>query len=387
MAKENSNQDKKPKECNENPPNPSLVNTAPQHQPEVITIDDDDEPDLEISLGGIYNTNKAPTEPTKTNGKGIAKPAKGPSGQFKPPIGYGLVRGLGSSFSPPHPISMAMHSSFANPALLRAIERIRVANIQKQQAEGKFMSTLPFQQNMPSPELLHNLMDSAIGSPPFVLAYNQIKAELAKMQDEMKLFEGAPNESANAATASGSAKNEKGKQLDHAGSSKKAKGKAVKVDNNWPVNNPSAGVTISVGSSQVSNDNADEKNADLTMDAIIPSSTKEKGNEVIKSAGASSLMLFRPNKKRKVFEINAQNSLRKQMPKVTAIEPNGKKTEGYLFKRTISELTIICICHGMFLTTTEFLMHAGIKDAVDVDADPMKYLSISEDKVASFLEN
>ncbi|KAF3438059.1 hypothetical protein FNV43_RR20815 [Rhamnella rubrinervis] len=63
-----------------------------------------------------------------------------------------------------------------------------------------------------------------------------------------------------------------------------------------------------------------------------------------------------------------------KMPSVTTTGdgPNGRKIEGFLYKYTKSQVSIVCVCHGSFLTPAEFVRHAG---GTDVE-NPMKHINV-----------
>ena len=53
--------------------------------------------------------------------------------------------------------------------------------------------------------------------------------------------------------------------------------------------------------------------------------------------------------------------------------PNGKKTEGFLYAyKRGGEVKIVCICHGYFLTPTEFVKHAGGGDV----ENPLRLINV-----------
>ncbi|XP_057459829.1 ninja-family protein AFP3-like [Actinidia eriantha] len=64
----------------------------------------------------------------------------------------------------------------------------------------------------------------------------------------------------------------------------------------------------------------------------------------------------------------------KQMPSVTTIGdgPNGKRIEGLLYRYRKGQVSIVCICHGNFLSPAEFVKHAGGTDV----ANPMKHINV-----------
>lgn len=73
---------------------------------------------------------------------------------------------------------------------------------------------------------------------------------------------------------------------------------------------------------------------------------------------------------------DAMNILRR-MPSVTTTGdgPKGKRTEGLLYEYKGGQVSIVCVCHGTFLSPAEFVMHAGGNKV----ADPMKHITLSSD--------
>ena len=54
--------------------------------------------------------------------------------------------------------------------------------------------------------------------------------------------------------------------------------------------------------------------------------------------------------------------------------PNGKRIEGFLYRYGKGEeVRIVCVCHGSFLTPSEFVKHAGGGDV----ANPLKHIVVS----------
>ncbi|GFZ17001.1 ABI five binding protein 3 [Actinidia rufa] len=84
----------------------------------------------------------------------------------------------------------------------------------------------------------------------------------------------------------------------------------------------------------------------------------------------------RPSKKVKVLGNDPTTSMEmwKQMPSVTTIGdgPNGKRIEGLLYRYSKGQVSIVCICHGNFLSPAEFVKHAGGTDV----ANPMKHINV-----------
>ncbi|KAF2312866.1 hypothetical protein GH714_040921 [Hevea brasiliensis] len=87
--------------------------------------------------------------------------------------------------------------------------------------------------------------------------------------------------------------------------------------------------------------------------------------------------LENPSKKIKLenngFQDNGMDVM-KQMPSVTTTGdgPDGKKIEGFLYKYRKGTVSIVCVCHGSFLSPAEFVKHAGGKDV----PNPMKHITV-----------
>ncbi|GAV64393.1 DUF1675 domain-containing protein [Cephalotus follicularis] len=84
-----------------------------------------------------------------------------------------------------------------------------------------------------------------------------------------------------------------------------------------------------------------------------------------------------PSKKAKVsngiMQWNGMDLI-KQMPCVTTTGdgPDGCRVEGFLYRYMKGQVSIVCVCHGSFLSPAEFVKHAGGKDA----ANPMKHINV-----------
>ncbi|XP_028753766.1 ninja-family protein AFP3-like [Neltuma alba] len=63
-----------------------------------------------------------------------------------------------------------------------------------------------------------------------------------------------------------------------------------------------------------------------------------------------------------------------KMPTVTTTGdgPGGKRIRGFLYTYRGGQVSIVCVCHGKFLTPEEFVRHAGGKDV----ANPMKHITV-----------
>ncbi|XVE54684.1 hypothetical protein DITRI_Ditri03aG0101800 [Diplodiscus trichospermus] len=84
-----------------------------------------------------------------------------------------------------------------------------------------------------------------------------------------------------------------------------------------------------------------------------------------------------PTKKAKLSNSCIQDGgmeVMNKMPSVTATGdgPNGRKIEGFLYKYLKGQVSIVCVCHGSFLSPEEFVKHAGGKDVTN----PMKHINV-----------
>ena len=73
------------------------------------------------------------------------------------------------------------------------------------------------------------------------------------------------------------------------------------------------------------------------------------------------------------FQDNGMDVI-KQMPSVTTTDdgPNGKRIEGFLYRYTKGQMSIVCVCHDSFLSPVAFVKHAGGKDV----ENPMKHINV-----------
>lgn len=62
-----------------------------------------------------------------------------------------------------------------------------------------------------------------------------------------------------------------------------------------------------------------------------------------------------------------------RMPFVKTIGADGKKVEGFLYKYLQGDVSIVCVCHGSFLSPAEFVKHAGDNDV----ANPLRQITVS----------
>lgn len=70
----------------------------------------------------------------------------------------------------------------------------------------------------------------------------------------------------------------------------------------------------------------------------------------------------------------SQTSSLPQMPYVstTGNGPNGKTVNGFLYKYTKTEVSIVCVCHGSTFSPAEFVQHAGGTDI----SHPLRHITV-----------
>lgn len=69
-----------------------------------------------------------------------------------------------------------------------------------------------------------------------------------------------------------------------------------------------------------------------------------------------------------------QTSCLPQMPYVSAKGngPNGKTVNGFLYRYSKSEVSIVCVCHGSTFSPAEFVQHAGGTDI----SHPLRHITV-----------
>ena len=123
---------------------------------------------------------------------------------------------------------------------------------------------------------------------------------------------------------------------------------------------------------------------DLQQNIIVPNSSKLKATMESKSSPINkSLCKENPcNMPLKEAKTNAgkppnplsQSPLLPQMPYVstTGNGPNGKTVNGFLYRYTKSEVSIVCVCHGSTFSPAEFVQHAGGTDI----SQPLRHITV-----------
>ncbi|XP_057415769.1 ninja-family protein AFP3-like isoform X3 [Lotus japonicus] len=113
----------------------------------------------------------------------------------------------------------------------------------------------------------------------------------------------------------------------------------------------------------------------LRASSSIQTSPKEEYNPMV--TPKESMLLERLEHVNPRLEGDDAMDILRQMPRVTTTGdgPNGKRIEGLLHKYKGGQVCIVCVCHGSFLSPTEFVMHAGGKEV----ANPMTHITVCSD--------
>ncbi|XP_023642449.1 ninja-family protein AFP3 [Capsella rubella] len=93
---------------------------------------------------------------------------------------------------------------------------------------------------------------------------------------------------------------------------------------------------------------------DGSKDAVVVEKSQELSNSVSKNTG-------KPPKPYTNSNGNGSSLPFAQMPCVTSTGngPEGKTVNGFLYRYSKSEISIICVCHGTSFSPAEFIVHAG----------------------------
>ncbi|XP_022728392.1 ninja-family protein 1-like isoform X2 [Durio zibethinus] len=134
--------------------------------------------------------------------------------------------------------------------------------------------------------------------------------------------------------------------------------------------------------------NGIEKKASMKVTESTPSSLKEEPNPRIRSDFRSKPVLTNETPAATLTK-DAKGDMGKppkpqippgdilslqNMPCVstTGNGPNGKTINGFLYRYTKSEVSIICVCHGSSFTPAEFVQHAGGDDV----SHPLRHITV-----------
>ncbi|XWS51233.1 hypothetical protein CRYUN_Cryun12cG0159000 [Craigia yunnanensis] len=113
----------------------------------------------------------------------------------------------------------------------------------------------------------------------------------------------------------------------------------------------------------------------IKAEPVITSETTSNGKSV--KLNPDETRSENPTKKAKLSNGCIQDGgtdVIKKMPSVTTTGdgPNGRKIEGFLYKYMKGQVSIVCVCHGNFLSPEEFVKHAGGKNVTN----PMKHINV-----------
>ncbi|KAE8776594.1 ninja-family protein [Hordeum vulgare] len=119
--------------------------------------------------------------------------------------------------------------------------------------------------------------------------------------------------------------------------------------------------------------------------AVLPSSEGAKSTAVTTSSSsasavrAASLVISKGEQQdgseRTAARASAADMMVRKMPPVyTSGLPNCERIDGFLYQYSrVDEVRIVCVCHGSFLTPTEFVAHAGGGKV----ANPMRHIVVN----------
>jgi len=107
--------------------------------------------------------------------------------------------------------------------------------------------------------------------------------------------------------------------------------------------------------------------------ASPPSSSLAHRTATLGPAGDQSILGRAASRANSMGDV--ERKMMQEMPGVfTKGLPNGNRVEGFLYKyRKGEDVRIVCICHGSFLTPSEFVEHAG---AGKVD-NPLRHIVVN----------
>ncbi|KAL5746741.1 hypothetical protein ACOSP7_023712 [Xanthoceras sorbifolium] len=108
------------------------------------------------------------------------------------------------------------------------------------------------------------------------------------------------------------------------------------------------------------------------VELLVTSGTNSNAN-IVKAETNPENPFKRPRISHDNFEENGMEVMT-QMPSVstTGDGPNGRKVKGFLYKYMKGQVSIVCVCHGSFLSPAEFVKHAGGRDVLN----PMKHITV-----------
>lgn len=99
------------------------------------------------------------------------------------------------------------------------------------------------------------------------------------------------------------------------------------------------------------------RSTDVSNGAVVVVETQEWSNSIAKETGKPP----KPRPNGNGSGVNGSMLPFAQMPCVTSTGngPEGKTVNGFLYRYSKSEISIICVCHGISFSPAEFIVHAG----------------------------
>ncbi|XP_050204901.1 uncharacterized protein LOC126654941 [Mercurialis annua] len=131
--------------------------------------------------------------------------------------------------------------------------------------------------------------------------------------------------------------------------------------------------------SHLTNSGPSEKTISSCNDRSSPAEPKEEAKSVIESENqtTSTPLMESKGDMGKPPEPQPQNHAAPPLPFMPCVSttgngPNGKTVNGFLYRYTKSEVSIICVCHGSSFSPAEFVQHAGGTDV----SHPLKHITV-----------
>ena len=119
--------------------------------------------------------------------------------------------------------------------------------------------------------------------------------------------------------------------------------------------------------------------ANLLPDSELKSPAGVAENNTGKNAAAAVVTMRSQSNKHSPPQSRTKDIVRNLLEDMPCVStkgegPNGKRIEGFLYRYGKGEeVRIVCVCHGSFLTPSEFVKHAGGGDV----ANPLKHIVVS----------
>lgn len=139
---------------------------------------------------------------------------------------------------------------------------------------------------------------------------------------------------------------------------------------------PSTGHEFLTAARDNTGSNSSNEQRDVVEPPVVASAAMSNGDQSVEPSDSE--LKQNPLKKLKVSNgkkaLDNWMDVMNRMPSVTTTGdgPNGKRIEGFLYKYTKGQVSIVCVCHGNFLSPAEFVRHAGGKEV----ANPMRHINV-----------